>query len=158
MWGVAGAVMMFIGLLFIATLGHSGARDTLISLPEQLEEVKPEGVKPEEMELEPGAQPALGPNGDLLGEKPLPGEDLPEGGEPTDIPVDNAFVGPSPGDELPPEDINPQLPTRIALDDVLALYRQHSASSCASEGGLAGDRAAQKAGRWNMLAGARGGK
>jgi len=31
----------------------------------------------------------------------------------------------------------------IALDNVLALYRQHSASSCASEGGLAGDRAAR---------------
>jgi len=33
----------------------------------------------------------------------------------------------------------------ISLDDVLALYRQHSASSCASEGGLAGDRAARPA-------------
>ena len=31
----------------------------------------------------------------------------------------------------------------VALDNVLALYRQHSASSCASEGGLAGDRAAR---------------
>ncbi len=31
----------------------------------------------------------------------------------------------------------------MALDDVLALYRQHSASTCASEGGLAGDRAAR---------------
>ena len=110
---------VFIGLLFIATQGHSGARDTLISLPEQLEEVKLEEVKPEKVELEPGAQPAPAPDGDLLGLKPLPGEDLPESGDLTEVPVDNAFVGPSPGDELPPEDIDPQLPTRIAMDDVL---------------------------------------
>ena len=31
----------------------------------------------------------------------------------------------------------------IAVDDVLALYRQHPESTCASEGGLAGDRAAR---------------
>ncbi len=31
----------------------------------------------------------------------------------------------------------------IALDGVLALYRQHSASTCASEGGLAGDKGAR---------------
>ncbi len=31
----------------------------------------------------------------------------------------------------------------IAIDNVLALYRQHGESSCASEGGLAGDRVAR---------------
>jgi glycosyltransferase involved in cell wall biosynthesis len=31
----------------------------------------------------------------------------------------------------------------IAIDNILALYRQHSDSSCASEGGMAGDRAAR---------------
>jgi glycosyltransferase involved in cell wall biosynthesis len=31
----------------------------------------------------------------------------------------------------------------IAVDDVLALYRQHPSSTCAAEGGLAGDRAAR---------------
>lgn len=33
----------------------------------------------------------------------------------------------------------------IALDTMLALYRQHSASACAAEGGLAGDRVARPA-------------